>query len=158
MLRRHFPYNPARGDPGQVTSRQISHSAHGSKYSSSLSSGILSPLLVFVNTPNLAERVDREHYVCTVHGLLGTPEDLSYLKEALERSGGTGTLVHLARCNKNKTLDGVAEGGTRLAEEASCCEEALVGGSELLRFRSTGIFDVVIFRESCFSPSLRFSP
>lgn len=100
-----------------------------------------------------------------MHGLLGTPEDLSYLKEALERSGGAGTLVHLARCNKNKTLDGVAEGGTRLAEEASCCEEALVGGSELLRFRSTGIWmslfsasrvlpepEVLIFKNTAHSP------
>lgn len=54
----------------------------------------------------------------TVHGLAGTPEDLTYLKESLERSGGAeGILVHLARCNKGNTKDGVAEGGSRLAKE-----------------------------------------
>lgn len=53
----------------------------------------------------------------TVHGLGGTPEDLTYLKETLERRGGPGTLVHLAKCNKGRTKDGVAEGGTRLANE-----------------------------------------
>lgn len=53
----------------------------------------------------------------TVHGLGGTPEDLSYLKESLDRRGGEGVLVHLARCNQGKTKDGVAMGGERLAKE-----------------------------------------
>ena len=53
-----------------------------------------------------------------VHGLAGTPEDLTYLKQGLEHRSGDGeVLVHLARCNKGKTKDGVAEGGSRLADE-----------------------------------------
>lgn len=52
-----------------------------------------------------------------VHGLAGTPEDLSYLKESLDRRGGPEILVHLARCNQGKTKDGVAMGGERLANE-----------------------------------------
>lgn len=57
------------------------------------------------------------HTHMPVHGLVGTPEDLTYLKESLERRGGEDVLVHLARCNWGKTKDGVAEGGSRLAEE-----------------------------------------
>lgn len=55
------------------------------------------------------------------HGLVGTPEDLTYVKQSLERAadraGGSGILVHSARCNLKKTKDGVEKGGTRLAEE-----------------------------------------
>ncbi len=51
------------------------------------------------------------------HGLVGTADDLSYLKESLERAGGPGILVHSAHCNEGKTKDGVAEGGLRLTEE-----------------------------------------
>lgn len=53
----------------------------------------------------------------SAHGLVGTPEDLNYFKESLERAGGSEVLVHLARRNEGKTKDGVAEGGSRLAEE-----------------------------------------
>lgn len=51
------------------------------------------------------------------HGLAGTPEDLTFLKKCLDERGGRDVLVHLARCNKGKTKDGVAEGGLRLADE-----------------------------------------
>ncbi|CAM9612087.1 unnamed protein product [Sphacelaria rigidula] len=57
------------------------------------------------------------HLVVLVHGLAGTPEDLAYLKATVEKRSGPGMLVHLARCNLDKTKDGVAEGGTRLAKE-----------------------------------------
>ncbi|CAM9730965.1 unnamed protein product, partial [Ascophyllum nodosum] len=58
------------------------------------------------------------HLIVLVHGLAGTPEDLTYLKQGLEHRSGDGeVLVHLARCNKGKTKDGVAEGGSRLADE-----------------------------------------
>lgn len=41
------------------------------------------------------------------------PEDLTYLKNAIDRHGDPGMLVHLAQCNRGKTYDGVVEGGTR---------------------------------------------
>ncbi|CAM9434606.1 unnamed protein product, partial [Discosporangium mesarthrocarpum] len=57
------------------------------------------------------------HLVVLVHGLGGKPEDLTYLKQCLERKGGDSVLVHLARCNEKSTFDGVVNGGTRLASE-----------------------------------------
>mmetsp|Transcript_48042 Transcript_48042/g.79585 ORF Transcript_48042/g.79585 Transcript_48042/m.79585 type:complete len:173 (+) Transcript_48042:247-765(+) len=53
-----------------------------------------------------------------VHGLGGQPEDLSYLKQCLEKRD-PAAIVHLARCNSGafKTFDGVREGGSRLATE-----------------------------------------
>ncbi|CAM9575750.1 unnamed protein product [Scytosiphon promiscuus] len=61
------------------------------------------------------------HLVVLSHGLVGTPEDLTYVKQSLERAaeraGGPGILVHSARCNAGKTKDGVVKGGTRLARE-----------------------------------------
>ncbi|CAB1120484.1 unnamed protein product [Ectocarpus sp. CCAP 1310/34] len=57
------------------------------------------------------------HLVVLAHGLSGTPEDLTYLKQSLEREGGSEILVHSARRNEGKTKDGVVEGGSRLAEE-----------------------------------------
>lgn len=55
--------------------------------------------------------------VYVAHGLSGTPEDLTYLKQSLEREGGSEILVHSARRNEGKTKDGVVKGGSRLAEE-----------------------------------------
>ncbi|CAM9681198.1 unnamed protein product [Ectocarpus fasciculatus] len=57
------------------------------------------------------------HLVVLAHGLSGTPEDLTYLKQSLEREGGSEILVHSARRNEGKTKDGVVKGGSRLAEE-----------------------------------------
>ncbi|CAM9376067.1 unnamed protein product [Choristocarpus tenellus] len=57
------------------------------------------------------------HLVVLVHGLKGKPEDMTYLKEALDSVGGSNVLVHLARCNEKNTFDGVVNGGTRLAKE-----------------------------------------
>lgn len=61
--------------------------------------------------------------LAAVHGLGGTPEDLTYLKEELE--GDSRTLVHLARCNAKNTRDGIAAGGSRLAEEVGGCPPPL---------------------------------
>ncbi|CBJ48764.1 putative serine esterase [Ectocarpus siliculosus] len=71
--------------------------------------------------PGVDTKVDDKglpaHLVVLAHGLSGTPEDLTYLKQSLEREGGSEILVHSARRNEGKTKDGVVEGGSRLAEE-----------------------------------------
>ncbi|CAM9441241.1 unnamed protein product [Ectocarpus sp. 4 AP-2014] len=71
--------------------------------------------------PDADKKVDDKglpaHLVVLAHGLSGTPEDLTYLKQSLEREGGSDILVHSARRNEGKTKDGVVEGGSRLAEE-----------------------------------------
>lgn len=51
------------------------------------------------------------------HGLMGTRDDLSFLKGAIEELDSENTLVLLARSNEGKTTDGVANGGRRLASE-----------------------------------------
>lgn len=90
------------------------------------------PCLIFPSLIHMHCTMHTNTATTPVHGLGGTPEDLSYLKEALERNGGPGTLVHLARCNKNKTRDGVAEGGTRLANEVNHRRQMYVPSSLLL--------------------------
>lgn len=57
------------------------------------------------------------HLAVVVHGYVGRPTDLAYLCEALVREGKGDVLAHAAVCNLDKTKDGVARGGTRLAEE-----------------------------------------
>lgn len=56
------------------------------------------------------------HLAVVVHGLVGRPDDLSYLREAIQKQGH-GILAHCAACNMDKTFDGVQAGGERLAAE-----------------------------------------
>lgn len=56
------------------------------------------------------------HLAVVVHGLVGRPDDLSYLRESIEKQGH-GILAHCAACNLDKTFDGVQAGGERLAAE-----------------------------------------
>jgi len=91
------------------------------------------------------EKLRRVHLVVLVHGWMGNSLELGYLGDALEResdrilrlvqqppgggnvgdgdtdagSNGKNTLffVHSATSNQKKTFDGIAAGGTRLAEE-----------------------------------------
>jgi len=57
-----------------------------------------------------------KHLAVVVHGLVGRPDDLSYLRESIEKQGH-GILAHCAACNLDKTFDGVQAGGERLAAE-----------------------------------------
>ena len=57
------------------------------------------------------------HLAMVVHGYAGRPTDLAYLCEAISREGKGDVLAHAARCNLDKTKDGVQKGGERLAEE-----------------------------------------
>eukprot|EP00960_Hanusia_phi_P042004 755259-Hanusia_phi.AAC.4 len=64
-----------------------------------------------------------EHLIVLVHGLAGTAgdvaDDLAYLKRSIDSQdrNGKNTLVYLAKCNEDKTRDGVEAGGWRLAKE-----------------------------------------
>lgn len=70
------------------------------------------------------------HLIVLVHGLMGNPLEMDYLKQSLERqalervttSNGScpnaaNVVVHSAEANTGKTYDGIAMGGTRLAQE-----------------------------------------
>lgn len=57
------------------------------------------------------------HLAVLVHGYVGTPEDLSYLKEAITKFGQGKVLAYTPSCNRGRTKDGVRAGGERVAEE-----------------------------------------
>ncbi|KAG5188703.1 hypothetical protein JKP88DRAFT_142942, partial [Tribonema minus] len=57
-----------------------------------------------------------EHLVVVCHGIFGSPGDLAYLEKAVKRAGMGRVLVLNARVNTGKTRDGIASGGTRVAE------------------------------------------
>jgi Putative serine esterase (DUF676) len=71
--------------------------------------------------------VDRKartiHVIVLVHGPWGSPLEMKYLQDALERHTSTVVendeyfLIHSAACNHGRTYDGIAEGGLRLADE-----------------------------------------
>lgn len=64
----------------------------------------------------MASSPPNHHLFVLVHGLQGQPGDLACLKEALLASSSRPS-VHLSTCNTERTDDGVASGGLRLAEE-----------------------------------------
>jgi hypothetical protein len=59
------------------------------------------------------------------HGIMGTPKELGYVHEALEREflhhegASNYFLIHSATCNEPDSLDGIEVGGLRLAEEVN---------------------------------------
>jgi esterase/lipase len=57
------------------------------------------------------------HLAVLVHGYMGTPEDLTYLKEAVTEFGKGNVLAYTPTCNRGRTKDGVKLGGERVAEE-----------------------------------------
>ena len=80
------------------------------------------------------------HLIVLVHGWMGNPQEMGYLQHALERQvherqqlrATTTTtttrttpppppkvVVHSATCNRDRTFDGIAAGGTRLADEVN---------------------------------------
>lgn len=68
------------------------------------------------------------HLVVLVHGIYGNPSELSYLKTALDfqsRSRPQEFLVHSAESNLDRTTDGIASGGGRLAQEVNAWIEQI---------------------------------
>ncbi|KAL7559146.1 hypothetical protein ACA910_010225 [Epithemia clementina (nom. ined.)] len=78
------------------------------------------------------------HLIVLVHGWMGNPDEMGYLKQALERqaqlwqsssssSSSSSSrsqpppvvVVHSATSNHDRTFDGIAAGGTRLADEVN---------------------------------------
>jgi len=86
----------------------------------------------------------RRHFVFLVHGWLGNEMEMSYIAGALEKaipsspsSGGDDDLaendaivVHKVSCNNGKTADGIAAGGTRLADEIIATIKSHLGQSK----------------------------
>jgi len=48
---------------------------------------------------------------------MGTPEDLTYVVEAITSFGKGRVMAYTPRCNLGRTYDGVRAGGERVAEE-----------------------------------------
>jgi len=60
---------------------------------------------------------DCTHVCFLVHGLNGAPQDLTFMRKQLQFRFGTKLYVHTCASNVNNTLDGVIEGGKRIAAE-----------------------------------------
>lgn len=71
--------------------------------------------IVFIGAVREGERMALTT-IGVAHGLLGSPKDLSFLKEILEKDAND-VVVHLCQANYRKTTSGVAHGGRRMAEE-----------------------------------------
>ena len=62
------------------------------------------------------------HLIVLVHGWLGNPKEMGYLEKSLSqqaRKNNYSVLVHSAECNNGRTTDGIAAGGSRLADEVN---------------------------------------
>lgn len=75
----------------------------------------------------------RKHFVFLIHGWLGNDMEMSYIEGAVEKAISSSPLlvgdevkneaetglivVHKVTCNNGKTADGIAAGGSRLADE-----------------------------------------
>jgi hypothetical protein len=68
------------------------------------------------------------HYVFLVHGWLGKPSEMSYLETSINKAADemyenaesqshTRLVAHCTKTNDGKTTDGIASGGSRLADE-----------------------------------------
>lgn len=74
------------------------------------------------------------HLVILVHGWLGNDKELAYLQESMERQVSKSRLVfHSAKCNLQRTSDGIIQGGQRLIEEVQE-EIGKIDGNVLLSF------------------------
>eukprot|EP00934_Nitzschia_sp_Nitz4_P008871 Nitzschia sp. Nitz4//scaffold215_size37433//21798//23153//NITZ4_007753-RA/size37433-processed-gene-0.42-mRNA-1//1//CDS//3329542157//8861//frame0 len=80
---------------------------------------------VVQSLPHFVEQEDIQniHLIVLVHGFLGTPLEMDYLKQSLTRMSESSSpsrsrfVIHSAETNNGKTYDGVSEGGMRLATE-----------------------------------------
>eukprot|EP00590_Aulacoseira_subarctica_P006510 CAMPEP_0172429856 /NCGR_PEP_ID=MMETSP1064-20121228/52182_1 /TAXON_ID=202472 /ORGANISM="Aulacoseira subarctica , Strain CCAP 1002/5" /LENGTH=452 /DNA_ID=CAMNT_0013175547 /DNA_START=246 /DNA_END=1604 /DNA_ORIENTATION=- len=88
-----------------------------------------SKLEIDANTTTTTTRSTMLHFCFLVHGFMGNPKEMSYIESALTKASTRRTLIddgkgsnqkfffHSATCNTDNTYDGIANGGTRLADE-----------------------------------------
>ena len=70
------------------------------------------------------------HIIVLIHGWMGNPAEMGYIRESIQNAAKTGSnantegscvdhrfVIHSASCNCDKTDDGIAVGGSRLAHE-----------------------------------------
>ncbi|KAI2508817.1 putative serine esterase (DUF676) [Fragilaria crotonensis] len=76
------------------------------------------------------------HLVILIHGLHGNEKELGYLEESITRQSlndnGMQVILHSAKCNLGRTLDGIANGGDRLVHEVEAQIRANVQGDSPL--------------------------
>lgn len=75
--------------------------------------------MLFCIIPSNKALSSPQHLVVTVHGLSGFASDLAYVGRQLESESKGEMLVLACRCNEGRTFDGLAKGGSRVAEEVS---------------------------------------
>ena len=134
-----FPSPPGGGEEGRK-GEGLGWRGPSSAPSSSPAGGGFRPL-GSASLPLPPAPLEGPHYVFLVHGWLGNEQEMAYLETALQveamvsggrprgrgkgGAGGAGrgiapdVVVHKATCNNGRTTDGIAAGGTRLAEEVA---------------------------------------
>jgi hypothetical protein len=119
-------FRPAASFPFRNNRFQLQHSHHAR--SISISSGGRSRSTHFRclsrRSSSDADNSSREtapvHLVVLVHGWLGNELEMGYLQQSLERQSvakGHHVMIHSAVSNVDRTWDGIAAGGLRLAQE-----------------------------------------
>ena len=87
-------------------------------------------------TLSLPETAKRIHLIVLVHGWLGNPEELGYLQSSIEKyserydKGEHLFYVYSVLGNNGNTSDGIAAGGTRVAQEVNALLEDLANRAE----------------------------
>jgi hypothetical protein len=98
-------------------------------------------LVVFIMTESGLAITDQPprvatHLVILIHGLQGNEKELGYLEESITRQSlkhrAIQVILHSAKCNLGRTLDGVANGGDRLVHEVEAQIRASLEGDSPL--------------------------
>jgi len=155
-MSRSLVQNMQQGSSSSSSLLSTSSTAASSAEAAETSSTTSSSTTTFENVlagRNVPDNLRTAHLVVLVHGWMGNPQELGYLKDAMERENksrqGGGEqqqdtdknanslfLVHSATCNHGKTFDGIAAGGKRLADEVNSILESL---SERMEEKSTNV-------------------
>ena len=78
--------------------------------------------------------IEATHIIVLIHGWMGNPAEMSYIRESIQRAAARASarcasesstkvkhrhrfVLHSPSCNEDRTDDGIAMGGSRLAQE-----------------------------------------
>jgi hypothetical protein len=79
--------------------------------------------------------IQATHIIVLIHGWMGNPAEMGYIRESIQNSARATSgcasvhhrfVIHSAACNCDKTEDGIAVGGSRLAQEINELVEHVV--------------------------------
>ena len=83
--------------------------------------------------------VEATHIIVLVHGWMGNPAEMGYIRESIQNAVVANAecstvnhrfVIHSASCNCEKTDDGIAVGGSRLAQEINELVQYVIEGEQ----------------------------